>query len=392
MTFVAYLALFGWIPAVVVLYALLPVRTAAAVAVIGAWLLLPPYSIPIAGLPDYSKNTAATIAMVLGTLLFASDHVLRFRPRWFDVPMLGWCLCGIPSSLHNGLGLYDGLSDALRQFMYWGLPYLLGRLYFSNAEGLRLFTIAMVIGGLAYVPPCLWEMRMSPNLLGHIYGATTWQGTRFGGYRPHVFFGTGLECGLWMTATSLTSWWLWRCGILTKIRGKSFGKLWLPMLLGTTILCRSTGAFFLLAGGVAVLWTSVRYRTRALLLALVLFGPVYVGLRVPNLWSGHELVRLFKDYFSELRAESLEYRFKCENLLVVKAIEQPIFGWGGWGRSSVYFDDHYRDLNHVVPTDGLWIITLGTKGSLGLILFYLALELPAILFLWRLPGNSLARS
>ena len=76
-----------------------------------------------------------------------------------------------------------------------------------------------------------------------------------------------------------------------------------------------------------MLWASARYRTRMLLMAIVLFKPVYVGLRIPNLWSGQELVRLFKDYFSALRAESLEYRFKCENLLIVKAIEQPVFGW-----------------------------------------------------------------
>jgi tetratricopeptide (TPR) repeat protein len=386
-TIAAYIALFGWIPAVVVLYALLPARLVSAVAVIGAWLLLPPYSIPISNFPDYSKNTAASIAMLLGTLLFAPGRVLRFRPRYFDLPMLGWCLCGIASSLQNGLGLYDGLSDALRQFLYWGLPYVLGRLYFSDVEGLRVFTVAMVFGGLAYVLPCLWEVRMSPNLLEYIYGSANWQGTRLGGYRPHVFFNTGLECGMWMTAASLTAWWLWRCGILTKIGGISFGRIWLPILLGTTLLCRSTGALVLLALGIGVLWASTRYRTRALLLALVLFEPVYVGLRIPNLWSGHELVRFIKDYFNADRAQSLEYRFNCENLLIVKAIEQPVFGWGGWDRSRVYFDDEYRDEYHVVPTDGLWIITLGTKGYVGLILFYLALELPVILFLWRFPAT-----
>ena len=38
-----------------------------------------------------------------------------------------------------------------------------------------------------------------------------------------------------------------------------------------------------------------------------------------------------------------------------------------------------------VPTDGLWIIILGTKGYVGLTLFYLALILPAALFVWRFP-------
>ena len=40
-----------------------------------------------------------------------------------------------------------------------------------------------------------------------------------------------------------------------------------------------------------------------------------------------------------------------------------------------------------VPTDGLWIIILGTKGYVGLTLFYVALILPAALFVWRFPAR-----
>src|ERR1019366_3359931 len=127
----------------------MPVRVVSAFAVIGAWLLLPPYSIPISGFPDYSKNAAATVAMALGTLLLAPHRLVSLRLRWFDLPMLGRCVCGIFSSLLNNLGLYDGLSEALVQTVSWGLPYLLGRLYFSDTEGLRVFTTGIVIGGLA---------------------------------------------------------------------------------------------------------------------------------------------------------------------------------------------------------------------------------------------------
>src|SRR3954452_11160232 len=192
--------LVGWIPIIVVLFALLPGRWAAAVAVVGAWLLLPPYGIPIANFPDYSKTTAATIGMVLGTLLFGLDRILAFRPRWFDLPMLAWCFCPLASSLDNGLGWDDGLAGSLGHIIEWGLPYLIGRMYFQDFEGLHAFTVTMVVGGLAYVLPCLFEIRMSPRLLGWVYGFSSLQGTRFGGFRPNVFFGTGLELGLWMTA------------------------------------------------------------------------------------------------------------------------------------------------------------------------------------------------
>ena len=167
------------------MFALLPHRRAATIAVIGAWLILPPYSIPISGLPDYRKNMAATVGhRCWAPLIFAPDRLLAFRPRWFDLPMLLWCFSGIASSLQNGLGMYDGLSDSLGQTLTWGLPYLLGRIYFGTPEDLRYFAVGMVIGGLCYVLPCIWESRMSPQLLQAIYGYCAMEGDAAGRLSP----------------------------------------------------------------------------------------------------------------------------------------------------------------------------------------------------------------
>jgi tetratricopeptide (TPR) repeat protein len=388
MSFMALLVLLAWAPVVIVLYALLPGRRAATIAVIGAWLALPPVNLPITGLPDYSKNTAATLGMMLGMLLFDPGRLLKFRPRWFDLPMLLWCTSGIASSLYNGLGIYDGLSNMQTDVVMWGLPYLLGRLYFGDPEGLRAFAVGMVIGGLAYVPPCLFEMRMSPVLMNWIYGMGGFEGYRYGGWRPHVFFSTGLELGMWMTAALLAAWWLWRCGALRRLGQVPFGQVLLPILAVTTIFCRSTGALVLLGLAVPVLWLSTRFRTRLLMVGLLLVGPVYAVTRSTNQWSGQNLVNLAASVTGPERAGSLEYRFKCENLLAVKALQQPIFGWGGFGRSRVSFDSEAdrAGLNDV-PTDGWWIIVLGNRGAVGLSLFYLALVLPAFLFVWRFPAR-----
>ncbi len=390
MTPLAFVALLGWIPFVVALYALMPRRKAATIAVIGAWLALPPYRLDISGLPDYSKGTAATVGMMLGMFLFDPGRLLRFRPRWFDLPMLLWCLCGIASSLHNGLGIYDGLSDALSQTLGWGLPYLLGRLYFGDPEGLHYFTVGMVVGGLAYVPPCLFEIKMSPILLSLVYGGRGAYDLRLGGWRPHVFFHTGLESGLWMTAAALTAWWLWHCGALKRIGQVPFGPVLLPILLVTTVFCRSTGAFALLALAVTVLWLSARFRTRLMMAGLLLVSPMYAVARTTNLWSGREAVELVRATLGEDRAHSLDYRFEEETLLAVKALQQPVFGWGGWDRSSVYWNQEAEDSDDKskrVPTDGMWIIYLGTKGIVCLTLFYLSLILPAALFVWRFPAR-----
>ena len=369
LTPLAYIALFGWIPSVVVLFALVPARKAAAIALIGAWLLLPPVTLVISSLPDYSKSTAATVGIMLGTLIFGTDRLLKFRPRWFDLPMFLLCLSGTFSSLQNGLGLYDGLSETLNQTLTWGLPYLIGRLYFGDPEGLRYFAAAMIIGGLSYVLPCLYEIRMSPQLMAKIYGFGSWQGIRLGGYRPYVFFKTGLELGLWMTAASMAGWWLGRCGAIKKLGQISFGSVLLPILVVTTILCRSTGALALLLMGMALLWLSVRFRTRLILAGFLLVGPLYVAVRVTHLWSGQQAVDLAKAVVGPDRAQSLEYRFQCEELLAARALQQPVFGWGRWDRSKVYFDPDTA-WKKPVPTDGLWIIILGTKGFVGLTLFY----------------------
>jgi tetratricopeptide (TPR) repeat protein len=386
-TLFALIALLGWVPCVIIMFALIPARTATATAVVGAWLLLPPFVLVFTGLPDYAKSTAATAGVLLGTLIFDPVRLLSFRPRWFDLPMLLFCFCGVASSLQNGLELYDGLADAQGQFLTWGLPYLIGRLYFGNPDDLRFFAVAMVIGGLSYVLPCLYEIRMSPTFMGLIYGAWSYQGTRLGGFRPNVFFLTGLELGMWMTAASLAGWWLWRCGSLKKIGQFPFGSVLLPILIGTTILCRSTGALALLACGMMLLWFSVRVRTKLLLASLLFVAPLYVTVRVTNLWSGKQAVNLAESLVGQARAESLEYRFICENLLITKAVEQPVFGWGGWGRSAAYFGANTPWAKRV-PTDGLWIIILGTKGYVGLTLLYLTLSLPAALFVRRFPARQ----
>ena len=387
MTVFAVVALFGCVPGVIVLFALLPARKAAATALITTWLLLPPYGIDIPGLPDFTKISAASLGMLLGTLFFGIGHIFAFRPRWFDLPALLYCLCGIASSLSNGLGLYDGLALSLGHFLYWGLPYFFGRLYFCDLKGLRLLAGAMVVGGVSYVLPCLWEIRMSPQIMRILYGSSGWEGSRYGGYRPSVFFKTGLELGMWMTAASLAGWWLWRCGVLKKFGSFSFGGAVLPVLMGTTVLCRSGGALVLLVGGVFLLWVSTRFKTKILLWALVFVAPVYFAVRIPNLWSGDQLVDFITQYIDPVRADSLAYRFKCENLLVAKAVQQPVFGWAGWGRSAVHWDETADLANRLnaVPTDGLWIITLGINGYVGLVLLYLMIELPLILFLYRFP-------
>ena len=380
MPILIFITLLGWIPLTIGLFVVLRPQRAVVASLAGGYLLLPPASIPISGLPDYDKMMAATVGILLGTLIFQPHRLLEFRLRWFDLPVLCWVIAPIISSMTNGYGLYDGLSASLGNIVRWVLAYFIGRLYLGDLEGLRELTLGIICGGLAYIPLILLEMRLSPFLKGAVYGMYKWEGLRYGSYRPFVFLTTGLELGMWMTGVSLTSLWMWRCGALKRIAGLPFGTLLLPVILVITVLCRSSGAFVLLLAGWSILWTCTRFNTKLPLLALLLISPTYYSLRMSGLWRGDNLVSFIQQLNAD-RAQSLEYRFSCENILIHRALEQPFFGWAGWGGSRVY---ESNGKNWVV-TDGIWIIYLGNNGCFGLVAWTSMLLLPPWLFMVRFP-------
>jgi tetratricopeptide (TPR) repeat protein len=386
----AIFVLIAWVPITIVLFTAMPARNAAVTSVVGAWLLLPAVAISLPGIPDYTKVTASTFGILIGAALFDSSRLFAFRPRWFDVPILVWCICPFASSISNNDGVYDGVSQSLGNIFPWGLPYLIGRLYFGDLAGLRALAVGVVVGGLAYIPPCLFEMRMSPILAPMIYATGKWGGVRLGGYRPRVFLLNGLELGMWMCAASLAAYWLWRSGSLKQVAGFPFGKMLLASLWIVNILCRSTGALILFMGGIVTLWGSVRFKTKTLLLGIMLLTPAYYTVRINGLWSGEGLLDVIKERISEERAWSVEFRFRNENLLIERALERPILGWGGFGRSLDIDKAKLKaaGVHHRAIPDGLWIIALGGRGFVGLASITLVILLPPILFLGRFRVNE----
>jgi tetratricopeptide (TPR) repeat protein len=353
------------------------------VGIIGAWLILPPASLPVSGLPDFDKMVAATVGILLATLIFEPHRILGFRPHWFDLPMLFWCIIPLITSLDNKLGAYDGLAGVFVCIVRWGFPYLVGRLYLGERDGLRELGIGSAIGGIAYILPIMIELRLSPVLKLWVYGIGQWEGTRYGAYRPWVFLSSGLELGMWMAVASLLAVWMWKSGTIKRIGAVSVGSVFLPMLLVTTVLCRSGGALILLIAGLAILWLSTQLKSRLLLCMVLLVSPLYYAVRVPGIWSGDDLVGFIESIDAE-RAGSLGYRFRCENMLIARAMQQPVWGWAGWGRNRVIGPDG-RDL---APTDGLWVINLGYYGCVGLAVWTVVLLLPSLLFVLRFPVSQ----
>lgn len=383
----ATLALIAWPFCVLVLFMSTTPRRAALYGYMLGWLFLPMAALPIPGLPEYSKSSAIAYGVLAGVLLFDSRCLSRIRFSWLDIPALVWCCVPMASSLSNGLGAYDGASAVVGQTVSWGSAYLVGRLYFGDRDGLRELALGVLFGGLIYVPLCLFEIRMSPQLHKLVYGFHQHdfgQTKRFGGFRPMVFMQHGLAVGLWMTCASLVAVWMWRTGALRQVKGWSISIV-ASGLLVTTVLCKSAGSLALLAVGAAALFATQWINSKVFLACLIAAPLVYMGFRASGDWSGESLVAASR-FMGDERAESLRFRMKNEDLLAEKAWQRPVFGWGGWSRNRVY-DDRGRDVS---VTDGLWIIAFGQKGLVGLGALYAMLLLPVAVLVSKLPTDRIA--
>lgn len=387
---IAGAALIAWFPLTLVLFVLLPPRRAVLASMIGGVLFLPMYAVQLPG-PDLDKAAAATVPALLCALMFDAGRFAALRPNRIDLGMAVMILGFIPTSINNGLGVYDGVFFAITTFATWGAAYALGRAYFGDREGLRELAAAIFIGGLIYIPFCLWEFRMSPQLHDIVYGFhqhTFGQTRRLGGWRPTVFMQHGLAVGSWMACASVLGLWLWRSGSLRSLWGAPMGALvgglWVVMAL-----CKSGNAYFMAALGVAAMVWTRGLRGRLALAAAVAAAPTYMTLRGLGVWDGWPLVEVAETVLNEQRAASLAFRLENEDRLAARAWERPILGWGSWGRNRVTDAATGED---VTITDGLWIILFGQRGLVGLGGFTVAMLGGAAVVAWRLRGRRLVEA
>lgn len=387
-TVLTLLTMYGWVPLVLGMFLLMPPRRAVLWAFFLSWLFLPMAKYEMPMIPDYTKMSASCYGVLLGVVVFDLGRLLKFRFRWWDLPVLGLTIAApIMSSLSNGLHevvLYDPFSASLNLFSVWALPYFLGRMYFTTLADMKVLAKAMALGGLVYVPIVLFEVRFSPQLHYWFYGFQQHDfahAVRQGGYRPRGFMQSGLMVALWMGCATVVIYCLWRGGVVMRVfRYRIPLGLCFVGMLAATVLCKGVGALALCLTALTVVTLSVALRTRALLIIMMIAAPAYVGLRMSGVWDGSSAVAFVEELDVE-RAGSLQFRLVNEELLMEKAWQRPWFGWGGWGRNYVYDQDGQR----TAVVDGMWILLMGRNGALGLCSWFLVIGVPTAMFVWRFP-------
>jgi hypothetical protein len=369
----AYAALLIWPAVALYLYSNLPIGRATVWAILGGYLLLPVGTvIKFEQVPGFDKQSIPNLAALICCILFTGRMPKFFRGFGFaELLIIPLLVSPFITSMLNtdpvrigeivlpGLSYYESASAAVGQFIFL-LPFFLGREFLQRTEDNADILRILVVAGLAYSLPMLFEVRISPQLHTWIYGYfphSFLQQIREGGFRPVVFLGHGLLVAFFAMTATVAAAALWRTR--TPIRQFTPGALtgYLSVVL---VLCK-TGSALLYAAILVPLvrWASPRMQLRVacVLAAIVMTYPI---LRVADLIPTDSLIQL-TDTVSAERAASLKTRFDNEKQLMEHAWQRPWFGWGRFGRNRVY-DAGGEDVS---ITDGRWIITLGTFGLIG---------------------------
>ena len=375
----ASFALIVWPLVAMVLYATRPVVPATLWTILAAQLLLPVGTFfKFEMIPAFDKGSIPSFCALFGCTLATGRPVQLWR-RFGAVECLivVYLLSPVVTSLLNsdsidvggtvipGVGIYDGLSAALGQFIFL-IPFFIGRQLMRTPENLQEVFSTLLIAGLAYSLLLLFEIRMSPQLHLWLYGyypSDFIQEMREdGGFRPMVFMGHGLTAAFFAMTIAVASAVLWRTkiSIISALR-----PAWLTTYLGVVlVLCKSGAA--LVYGAVLiplVLWTRPRVQTKVAVV-LVAIALSYPLTRIAEVFPTNFLVDAAMSVNAD-RAGSLGFRFDQEEQLLKHASERFLFGWGRFGRNRVFVEDWRGVGVDASVTDGRWIITLGQFGLFG---------------------------
>ncbi len=383
-------------------------RPAVAVAIVffGGWVLLPvghyaPGSVG-AGFPFWitglvvpsdmllTKAWVAPAAALLGALVFDGATVRRFHASWVDLPIAAWCAWPVvQAALHAFSDAVVARPPGWLSSLYlagcWGLPWLLGRLYFAGADGQRLLAVAMTGSALVCLPFSLIEGAIGPTVYDLVYEAHPLRADgadRYVGFRPLGFFEDGNQFGIWISLCALAA--LWLAVASRRDRFEARRRAAAGVVVAMALAAQSLGGLLMLAIGAAFLSACRFLRPRAtaiaLLACLCVGGLIYVSGVVPVMRIGRDTAigRHVVDAFRSVGRGSFTWRVSQDQKFLADARENLVIGSATW--------DWWRP--KATRPWGLSMLLLGQFGLVGLVLAMGSLVWPALRVAWRSPHAS----
>lgn len=387
----AYFMLVVWPLVAWVLFTKLDKRAALVWTILGGYMLLPPViAIDLPVIPSFDKYSIPNLAAA-AILFFALKERFGLWPEnsLARALILLYVLSPFATVLTNteplvfqrdqvnGMRIYDSLAVVAEQFIAL-LPFFMARKFLASEDGLKIIIGALILAGLIYSIPMLYEARMSPQLNLRIYGYFQHdfsQAMRFGGFRPFVFMPHGLWVAFFALMSLTAALLALRIGPADRRPKQLLVALYLTVVL---IFCRSAGPIVyavVLAPMVLFFPRRAQLFFAALLALVVILYPLLRGLHLVPL----QQILDFALSINQERGQSLAFRINSEELLLARAAEQPLFGWGGYGRNMLH-DPITGQIS--VIADGGWIIVLGAYGWFGYLAEFGLLVLP-VFFVFR---------
>jgi len=392
----------SWVALGLVLFWRRPGRDAALAVLIGGWVLLPVARFPAWAFADpvgqggpfhalavptamlANKATAVGLACLAGIMLFDGPAVRRLRPSRLDLPMAAWCLVPMASALANGLPAAEGLAQCRYLALAWGVPYLVGRVYLGDDEGLRRFALALIVAGLVTTAPCLLEFLAGPWLYGWVYGPHPYQmegAARPVLFRPLLFWEHGNQLGMWTAVAAVAGAWLWRSGRLRSGVGIPGGPA-AAGLVAVCLLCQSHSSVALLLAVLAGLLLAGR-RPRPSYAGVVVAALLLAASAAPVGAAEGGLRGRVRDAFRGAGKGSFNWRLARSGEHLARVAERPVLGWGRADWSAAPGGEFVNPVNL-----GLWLLAAGMYGAVGLAASTLVLTLPVVEVLKWLPPRS----
>ena len=394
---IATAALLVWPVLSVWLFRSLPAPRALIASLLVGYLFLPPppagFDFPL--LPPLTKETIPSlVALVICLMLYRDRFRLLPESRIGRLLVVVFVFSPVATVATNGEMVWFGTfplpglrpQEAIGVIVQQAIliaPFLLARNFLADPAAHRDLLAALFIGGLVYSLAMLIEIRLSPQLNIWIYGYFQHsfdQMMRGGGYRPIVF----LYHGIWVAFFAMTA--IMAGIVLMRAQPVQRLQVWLAFgtlyLFAVLVLAKSVAALvYAVVFAPVLLFLGQRMQLRlALLLALATVTyPISKG---ANLVPDAPILQAAAAIDPE-RANSLRFRFDNETMLLDRAMEKPLFGWGIWGRNHVHQEDTGRIMT---IADGRWIITIGAFGWIGFLAEFLLLTLPIGLIWWRSHG------